>query len=181
MRPRQPKKLHYKYSESGNLLFTETQTKRRFALCKEALTNSKSYTLRIKDIYSSLFNAEENAIPEADKVYLFTQRYFELSEMAWGGKYIDYEAFTAPEGAFFPFVRTRFRSHQPIDEGCIWIGNVSEFPLIYVSNSIAKWVCPYSKGGFVRTEPFLPMVEARKILPRLMNKVIYPDLDATVF
>jgi len=90
-------------------------------------------------------------------------------------------SFAAAEGAFFPFVRTRFNSHQAIDEGCIWIGNRSEYPLIYVQNCVAKWVCPYSKCGFVRTEPFLPVDEARKILPRLMNRVIYPDLEVSFF
>jgi hypothetical protein len=148
---------------------------------KEALTNNKNYTLRVKDIYSSLSEIEENCIADPDKVYLFTPRYFELSEIAWGGKYIDYTTIASPEGAFFPFVRTRFKSHQPIDEGCIWIGTASEFPLIYVANNVARWTCPYSKCGFVRKEPFLPMAEARKILPRLMNKVMYPDLDVTIF
>lgn len=181
MRQRQPKKLHYKYSENGTLLFTETQTKRRFALCREALGNDKSYTFRVKCIYSSLTHVEENAIVDIDKIHLFTQKYFELNQLAWGGKYMDYEKFAAPVGAFFPFVRTRFKSHQPIDEGCIWIGGISEFPRIYVSNTIAKWICPYSKCGFVRKEPFLPMAEARKILPRLMNRVIYPDIDVSVF
>jgi hypothetical protein len=114
-------------------------------------------------------------------MYLFTKQYFELNQKAWGGEYLDYDKITAPEGAFFPFVRTRFNSHQPIDEGCIWIGNMSEFPRIYVNNSVARWTCPYSKCGFVRKEPFLPMAEARKILPRLMNKVIYPDLDVSFF
>jgi len=51
----------------------------------------------------------------------------------------------------------------------------------YVANNIAKWVCPYSQGGFVRVEPFLPYAEAKKILPRLMNKRIYPDLDFDYF
>jgi len=181
MKQKQAKKLHYKYSENGSILFTEAQTKKRFALCKEALSNDKAYTLRVKDIYSSLLEIEENAIHNIDKMYLFTERYFQISQLAWGGKYIDYNKISSPIGAFFPFVRTRFNSHQPIDEGCIWIGGFSEFPRIYVGNNVAKWVCPYSKCGFVRKEPFLPAAEARKILPRLMNKVIYPDLDVSLF
>lgn len=181
MRQRQPKKLHYKFSENGSLLFTETQTKRRFALCKEALSNDKNYTFRVKDIYSNLSQIEEKAIADLDKIYLFTKTYFELSQIAWGGRYINYNKIAAPVGAFFPFIRTRFNSHQPIDEGCIWIGSICEFPRIYVSNSVAKWICPYSKCGFVRKEPFLPAPEARKILPRLMNRVIYPDLDISAF
>jgi len=181
MTQRRVKKLCFKYSETGALLFTETQTKKRFALCKEALTNKKRYSLRIKDIYESQEDVERNAMKEFQILGLFTDRYFQLQQRAWGGVYFDYNNFAAAEGAFFPFVRTRFNSHQAIDEGCIWIGNRSEYPLIYVQNCVAKWVCPYSKCGFVRTEPFLPVDEARKILPRLMNKVIYPDLEVSFF
>jgi hypothetical protein len=110
---------------------------------------------------------------------LFTDRYFQLQQRAWGGMYFDFtKKFASAEGAFFPFVRTRFNSHQPIDEGCVWIGNATSYPLIYVHNKIAKWLCPYSAGGFVRKEPFLPFAEAREILPLLLNKKIYPDISA---
>ena len=181
MTQKRVKKLHFKYSETGALLFTETQTKQRFALCREALTNNKSYTLRIKDIYENQEDIEKNAMKEFITESLFTERYFYLEQRAWGGIYFNYEKFAAVEGAFFPFVRTRFNSHQAVDTGCIWIGNRGEYPLIYVCNNIAKWVCPYSKCGFVRTEPFLPTDEARKVLPRLMNRVIYPDLQVSFF
>jgi hypothetical protein len=113
--------------------------------------------------------------------YEFTEKYLDLYQRAWGGEYFNVDKFASAEGAFFPFVRTRFNSHQPIDEGCIWIGSASEYPLIYVANNVAVWVCPYSAGGFVRTEPFLPYAEIRKILPRLMNKRIYPDLSFDYF
>ena len=179
MTQKQVKKLHFRYSESGALLFTKAQTKKRFALCREALTNNKSYSLRIKNIYESQEDIERNAMKEFIVESLFTDRYFQLHQRSWGGLYFNYEEFAAVEGAFFPFVRTKFRKHQAIDEGCIWIGSKSEFPLIYVHNSIAKWTSPISKSGFVRTEPFLPVSEARKILPRLMNRVIYPDLDVS--
>ena len=179
MTQRRVKKLHFKYSETGALLFTKAQTKKRFALCREALTNSKSYSLRIKDIYENQEDLERNAMKEFLIESLFTDKYFQLQQRPWGGVYFNYEELAAPEGAFFPFVRTRFRTHRAIDEGCIWIGNKSEFPLIYVHNFIAKWTSPISKSGFVRTEPFLPVDEAKKILPRLMNKVIYPDINPT--
>ena len=178
---KQAKKFHFKYSETGELLFTKAQTKRRFALCREALTNNKSYSLRIKDIYKNQLDVERNAMPEFQISELFTDRYFQLQQRAWGGVYFDYNDFCSAEGAFFPFIRTRFNSHQPVDEGCIWIGNKSCYPLIYVHNNIAKWNSPYGRGGFVRTEPFLPFAEARKILPRLMNKAIYPDLNISLF
>ena len=174
-------KLHYKFSETGTLLFTEAQTKKRFALCREALTAQKKYSLRIKKIYESQVDLESNCIKEYLMENAFTGKYLDLYQRAWGGEYFDVNKFCAAEGAFFPFVRTRFNSHQPIDEGCIWIGNVSSYPLIYVANNIAKWACPYSQGGFVRVEPFLPYAEARKIITRLMNKRIYPDLDVDYF
>ena len=177
---RQPK-LHYKYSETGALLFTEAQTKKRFALCREALTGNKKYSLRVKRIYESQKDLESHCIKECVSLDIFTKQYLELYQRAWGGEYFNYNKFCSAEGAFFPFVRTRFNSHQPIDEGCIWIGNINSYPLIYVANNIAKWVCPYSQGGFVRVEPFLPYAEAKKILPRLMNKRIYPDLDFDYF
>ncbi|MGA1645965.1 MAG: hypothetical protein ACO4AV_13410 [bacterium] len=169
-------KLHFKYSETGALLFTAEQTRRRFALCREALTGNKKYSLRVKRIYSSQKEVEDYCIKDFTSEDIFTANYMKLYQRAWGGEYFDYRGFCSAEGAFFPFVRTRFNSHQPIDEGCIWIGNISSYPLIYVANNIAKWACPYSQGGFVRVEPFLPYAEVRKILPRLMDKRMYPDL-----
>ena len=137
--------------------------------------------MRLKNIYSSQIDIEKNAMKTFEIAGLFTDRYFQLQQRAWGGVYFNYKNFSAVEGAFFPFVRTKFNSYQAVDEGCIWIGSKSEYPLIYVHNNIAKWNCPYSKCGFVRVEPFLPTDEARKILPRLMNKVIYPDLQVYFF
>ena len=174
-------KSHFKFSETGALLFTGEQTKRRFALCKESLSNKKSYSVRIKKIYESQIDLEQNCIKKYESELNFTKRYFELYQRAWGGEYFDINKFAAAEGSFFPFVRTRFNSHQPIDEGCIWLGSASAYPLIYVANNIARWVCPYSRGGYVRCEPFLPYAEAKKILPRLINKRIYPDLDFDLF
>lgn len=174
-------KLHYKYSETGALLFTGAQTKKRFALCREALTGNKKYSLRVKKIYESQKDLESHCIKEYVMQDAFTKNYLELYQRAWGGEYFDYREFCSAEGAFFPFVRTRFNSHQPVDEGCIWIGNINSYPLIYVANNVAKWVCPYSQGGFVRVEPFLPYAEVKRILPRLMNKRIYPDLDFDYF
>lgn len=182
MSQKEAKKLHVKYSESGRILFTATQTKRRLSLCKEALSNNKSYSIRFKDIYKSQVDIENKSIPHSGVLHLFTERYFELQQRAWGGAYKLFNSgFASAEGAFFPFVRTKFNSHMPVDEGCIWIGSMTAYPLIYVQNGIAKWVCPYSKMGFVRKEPFLPFAEARSILPRLMNKAIYPDLNVEIF
>jgi hypothetical protein len=177
MTTRRGNQFLYRYSESGGILFSETQTKKRFALCKEALSSNKKYSTRFKYIYESQQDIEKVAITTDDDIDQFTLKYFQLQQFAWGGLYSTYKDFCSPVGAFYPFVRTRFNSHQAIDEGCIWIGGIDSFPLIYVANNIAKWVCPYSVGGFVRTEPFLPYAEARKILPRLANKKIYPDLD----
>lgn len=174
-------RYEFKYSENGGLLFTETQTKHRFALCREALSCDKKYTTRFKDIYESRNEIEKHAVAELRTLGGLTDKYFDLQMRAWGGIYIEYGQFASPVGAFYPFVRTRFNSHQIVDEGCVWIGSISEYPLIYVHNNVAKWVCPYSKGGFVRKEPFLATPEARKILPRLMNKAIYPDLDVQLF
>ena len=174
------KRFYAKYSQRGELLITANQVKNRLHLCREALSNNKSYTTRFKDIYESLEEIENNAMKEFEIAGLFTDRYFQLQMRAWGGVYTSYDQSALPEGAFLPFVRTRFNSQTPIDEGCIWIGSFSEFPRIYVANSIAKWVSPYSKSGYVITEVFLPYAEARKILPRLADRRIYPDLDVTV-
>jgi hypothetical protein len=174
-------KLHFKYSETGTLLFTEAQTKKRFALCREALTGNKRYSLRVKKIYDSQLDLENYCIKEFTSEGDFTLNYLKLYQRAWGGRYFEYKEFCSAEGAFFPFVRTRFNSHQPVDEGCIWIGNANCYPLIYAANNIARWICPYSQGGFVRVEPFLPYPEARKIISRLMNKRLYPDLSFDYF
>jgi hypothetical protein len=143
------------------------------------LSNNKSYTTRFKDIYESLEEIENNAMKEFEIAGLFTDRYFQLQMRGWGGVYTNYDQSALPEGAFLPFVRTRFNSQTPVDEGCIWIGSFSEFPRIYVANNVAKWVSPYSNSGYVATEVFLPYAEARKIVSRLSNKRIYPDLDVT--
>jgi hypothetical protein len=158
---------------------TQAQVKKRLSLCREALSNDKSYSTRFKSIYESGEDVERNAMKEFEIAGLFTDRYFQLQQRAWGGIYVNYDQTELPEGAFLPFVRTRFNSHAPIDEGCVWIGSSTEFPLIYVANSIAKWACPYSKMGFVRTEPFLPFHEARKVIQRLSDKRLYPDLDVS--
>jgi len=173
------KRFCAKYSQRGELLITANQVKNRLHLCREALSNNKSYTTRFKDIYESLEEVENNAMKEFEIAGLFTDRYFQLQMRAWGGVYTSYDQSALPEGAFLPFVRTRFNSQTPVDEGCIWIGSFEEFPRIYIANSIAKWVSPYSGMGFVRVEPFLPYAEARKILPRLADKRMYPDLDVT--
>lgn len=173
------KRFVAKYSERGELLITASQVKKRLHLCREALSNNKSYTTRFKDIYESLEEIENNAMKEFEIAGLFTDRYFQLQMRGWGGVYANYDQSALPEGAFLPFVRTRFNSQTPVDEGCIWIGSFSEFPRIYVANNVAKWVSPYSKSGYVITEVFLPYAEARKILPRLADRRMYPDLDVT--
>ena len=170
-------KLHLLYSESSHILFTQEQTKKRFAICRTALTNNKKYSLRLKKIYTSQQEIEDFSLQKLESVTKFTDVYFELAQRAWGGQYFAYDKTCATEGGFYPFVRTRFNSHQPVDEGCIWIGGIDSYPLIFVANTVAQWICPYSPGGFLRTEPFLPYHEALKILPRLMNKKIYTDLD----
>lgn len=158
-------------------MFTEAQTKKRFAICKSALSNNKKYSVRLKSIYESQAEIEKYSIQKFEFAAKFTDNYFHLAQRAWGGEYFAYDKTCATEGAFYPFVRTVFNSHRPIDEGCIWIGALDSYPLIYVANTIAMWACPYSIGGFLRCEPFLPFYEAMKILPRLQNKKIYPDLD----
>lgn len=163
------------------MLFTKTQTKKRFAVCKTALSNNKQYSIRLKNIYKSQSSIEEFADICPDNKNKFTQIYFDLSQLAWGGQYFAYDETCATEGAFYPFVRTVFNSHRPIDEGCIWIGALDCYPMIFVANKIAIWLSPYSKGGFLRTEPFLPYYEAVKILPRLLNKKIYPDIEPEFF
>jgi hypothetical protein len=163
------------------LLFTKTQTKRRFAICKTVLANGRNYSVRLKKVYDSQLEIEKYANILFDSKTRFTSTYFNLAQLAWGGEYFAYDKTCATEGAFYPFVRTIYNSQRPVDEGCIWIGAVDCYPVIYIANKVANWISPYSKGGFLRTEPFLPYHEAIKILPRLLNKKIYPDLDVEFF
>ena len=76
---------------------------------------------------------------------MMTKMYLILSQRAWGGEYFSHSKTCATQGAFYPFVRTIFNSHRPIDEGCIWIGTDQAYPLIYVANTFAEWLCPYSR------------------------------------
>ena len=70
------KRFCAKYSQRGELLITASQVKKRLHLCREALSNNKSYTTRFKDIYESLEEIEDNAMKEFEIAGLFTDRYF---------------------------------------------------------------------------------------------------------
>lgn len=103
----------------------------------------------------------------------FTERMQEMSQFGWGGQYWKPEV--ALEGAFYLFVRCNGR--KPIDTGAIWIGTRYDFPLIYVDNSVANWICPYTRTGRVMTEPFEPIHRVIENWARLSNRKLYPSLN----
>jgi len=170
-------KFHERYSDDGHFYFSRTQADNRFALCRECLRFKKSTKVRFRRIYGSLKDIEKCSIVEYSSVYVLHERYLRLAGLADGGEYWRYDQDYCPEGSFFPFVRTSAASYAPIDTGCIWLGTRFEYPRIFVSNEVAKWISPYSPGGFPRVDPFRPYFQVIDILPRLMNKARYPDLD----
>jgi hypothetical protein len=163
---------------SGYPYFGKAQTDNRFALCKESLLYEGGIILRFKKIYSSLRDIELCSITDFDSVDELSERYKKLDSLGYGGEFEKYDKSYSPEGALYPFLRVRGRrKYEFIDSGCIWIGTKFKYPLIFVNNDIANWISPYSPGGLVRKEPFLPYFKIREIMPRLMNQNRYADLD----
>lgn len=173
-----PVKLQGRYSDSLHYYFSITQTDNRFALCKECLCYDLKVKIKFKGIYSSMKDMELCSMPEYDFTEQLTERYSRLNEVAYGGEFARYDKGHCPEGALFPFVRLKgSKKFEFIDTGCIWIGSKFSYPLIFVDNDVAHWISPYSVSGYVRQEPFLPFAQVVKIIPKLMNKNIYPDLE----
>ena len=165
-------------TELGGYAFSLTQTDMRFALCKESLLFDKSIKIGLKGVYGSLTDIELCGITKFNSVDELSVRYSKLNALGYGGKFVKYDKKYCPEGALFPFVRFRgLKNMELIDEGCIWIGNRFEHPRVFVANEVANWLCPYSPGGFARIDPFRPYFQVIEILPKLMNKYHYPDID----
>lgn len=167
-------KYHEKLNGYGWPLFTSTQTDNRFSLCRKALCPTRKLTIKIKDCYSS-----DPQIQGLCKLKFLSEDYFDINlakveQLAWGGKFTTHKY--ALEGAFYPFVRCIER-HRPIDTGCIWIGTRHEYPRIYVDNLVANWLCPYSKMGYVLTEPFEPLHRVIENWGKLANRTLYPFLN----
>lgn len=174
------KPFHKKYSDSGKLIFTKSQTDNRFALCKAALCPTRKYSIRFKAIYAEQSEIEAFSRLEFDEI-AFLRNLVKLHEIGWGGKFKKYEKEYSPEGAFYPFIRFRGAGYIPIDTGAIWIGARDCYPRIFVDNGIANWIEPYSRSGSVMTEPFDIYSEVSKNMKRLSNKAVFPMLDIVDF
>jgi hypothetical protein len=167
-------KYHERFSKHGWPMFTTTQTDNRIALCKRALCPDRSLIIKFKDCYQS-----ETEIQKFCKLRFLSEEYFtyhvkEVRALAWGGMFVKYK--NALEGAFYPFVRCMKRT-RPVDTGIIWIGTRHEYPRIFVDNMVANWLCPYSKGGHVMTEPFEPVYRVLDNWHRLSDRRFYPFLN----
>lgn len=164
--------------ETGHFYFNRTQSDNRFALCKASLLYEKGVILRFKKIYASTRDIELCSLIDFDSVDQLKERYDRLEELGYGGEFEKYDKMVAPEGALFPFLRVRGRvKYEFIDSGCIWIGSKFEHPRIFVDNSVAHFFSAYSPGGTVRTEPFLPYVKIVQMMPQLLNRNRYADLE----
>lgn len=166
-----------RYSESGHFIFSRTETDNRFALCRESLLYSKGIYLYLKGVYPSLLEIESFCVLSPDK-FEMKRKYEDLSDLGYGGQFLKYEKGFCPEGALFPFLRGKGRKNiEIVDEGCIWLGTRFDYPLIFIENEVANWINPYSKTGRVRIDPFRPYAQVLDLLPKLVNKDKYPDLD----
>lgn len=171
-----------RWSERGHYYFSLTQVDNRFALCKACLLYNNSVYLKFKGIYDTYLEIEKYAITDYTDLDQLTARYKYIDTFGYGGVHKKYDRSYCPEGALFPFIRSRARSRVDlIDTGCIWLGTRFEYPRIYVENKVATWVSGYSPGGFPRTDPFLPYDKIRDVLPKLMNKSYHSDLDIQHF
>jgi hypothetical protein len=146
------------------------------------LLHENGIILRFKKIYGSLRDIELCALTEFDSIEELSDRYERLNSLGYGGEFFKPDTVSSPEGGLYPFLRVRGRKrYEFIDSGCIWIGTKFEYPRVFVDNEIANWFCPYSPGGVVRREPFLPYAKAIQIMPRLLNRNRYADLDIDGF
>lgn len=174
---KESQRFQERYSDSGHFYFSRTQTDNRFSLCRECLIFEKGIKVRLRRIYGSIADVEKCSIVEPSNVLDLHNRYVSLAMLADGGEYCKYDKELCPEGALFPFVRTKTASLAPVDTGCIWIGTRFEYPKIFVDNEVARWLSPYSPGGFPRVDPFRPYFQISDFLPKLMNKAWHPDLN----
>lgn len=166
-------KYHAMLNKHGWSIFSSSQTDNRIALCKKALCVDRSLIIKIKKCYSNDLDVQKYC-----KLKFLSEEYFNenakrLLQLGWGGMYETPKY--ALEGAFYPFVRCVQRT-RPIDTGIIWIGTRHEYPRIYVDNLVASWLCPYSKGGHVMTEPFEPLHRVLDNWSRLADRRFYPGL-----
>lgn len=170
-----------RFGESGHFYFSKTEVDARIALCKEALIYKRGINIRFKKIYEGYSDLERCSTVEFQQVSELQDKYARLSEVGYGGEFCFYEKDYLPEGALLLFVRVKgLKRYEFIDEGCIWVGTRFDYPLIFVDNSVANWVCPYSPAGSVRMKPFLPYAQVIKVLPQLMHSRNYPDLEVGI-
>lgn len=128
--------------------------------------------LRFKQWQNSDYDIQKRARMTPTSREDFSEVLADINQFGWGGRYYKFEQ--ALEGAFYPFVRCSGR--VPVDTGAIWIGTRYDYPLIYVDNTVANWICPYTKSGKVMVEPFEPFHRVVENWHRLSNRRLYPCL-----
>lgn len=160
-------------NDHGWSIFSSAQTENRIALCKRALCPDRSLLIRFKDCYLSELEAQKYCKMKFLSEHDFNKNAENLRQLAWGGRFVAPKY--ALEGGFYPFVRC-VQKVRPLDSGIIWIGTRYEYPRIYVENLVANWLCPYSKGGHVMSEPFEPLHRVLDNWERLADRRYYPCL-----
>jgi hypothetical protein len=166
-------KIRQLFTESGWPVFTTTQTETRIALCRAAICPQGKYRIKFKKIYQKQNDETKFARTTFPAKQEIEQLTLEIELLPWGGEYSTYKQ--APEGAFYPFVRSK--GPGPIDTGIIWIGTKYDFPKIYIGNTVANWLCPYNSSGTVMTEPFAPLADVITNWSKLADKRFFPMLD----
>lgn len=166
-------KYHEMFTKEGCPIFSSTQTENRIALCKKALCPDRSLIIRFNDCYES-----DSEAAKYRKLHFLSGEYFDenaksLRELGWGGRYKTPKY--AIEGGFYPFVRC-MQKIRPVDAGIIWVGTRHEYPRIWLNNLVAFWLCPYTKAGYVMTEPFEPIDRVLANWHRLSDRRLYPSL-----
>lgn len=167
------RKYHEELNDYGWPLFNKTQTDSRLALCRAALCPRSNMKLVFKDIYENDLQIQSFARLRLTSRDDFTDIFEMLKERAWGGRFV--KLIKALEGGFYPFVRNV--EGNPVDSGAIWIGTRHSYPMIYVENTVANWICPYTKSGLIMTEPFDTLPNVLLNWERLANKKLYPCLS----
>jgi hypothetical protein len=168
----QSKKHYEQLNKYGWPVFSKAQTDNRLALCKQAICQGRKYVIRFKRWYNTELDIQKHAKLRTTSRQEFTEILEEINQFGWGGIYCQIEQ--AIEGGFYPFVRCS--GNKPIDTGAIWIGTRHDFPLIYINNTVADWICPYTKSGNVMTEPFDTLPQVVQNWHRLSNRKLFPSL-----
>lgn len=162
--------------KTGEVVFSKSQSKLRFQMCKEAL-GSPAYKIKFKYCYEDLEEMQSHACGAFVSHEVFDSIYHSTDSLGWRSKFYDYSNEACVEGSFFPFIRSKGKVSNLVDTGCIWIGARNSYPRIFVDNTFCRWYFPIDSAGNIVTKAFLPYRDAVNYSSYLTNDLIISMLE----